>query len=208
MTNRIMLCAEAGENAVGIRTVSARMKSPHRFYIGYDEFDRLRQDGWAISSDIHSFVKLRLDQARDRIVFLFTWLAGRGPDHVEGTEQTVTLRWSEFEEFLQNSHRQDGSRTFRALSLDTGRDRPRLVFDGDRKNLKAAAGRRRIRHKLGKALARNFNWPDAEEVRLYNDFTPYSFFFREYRDGHPCLCGGLILHNQENMEKAYYGLHT
>ncbi len=208
MTNRIMLCAEAGENAVGIRTVSARMKSPHRFYIGYDEFDRLRRDGRAISSDIHSFVTLRLDQARDRIVFLFTWLARHGLDRMEGTEQTVTLRWSEFEGFLQNCRQPDGSRTFRGLSLDTGKGRPRLVFAGNRQNLKAAVGSRRIRHKLGKALDRNFNWPDAEEIRLYNDFTPYSFFFREYRNGRPGLCGGLIFHNQEDMDKAYYGLHT
>lgn len=208
MTDRIMLCAEAGESAIGIRTVSARMKSPHRFYIGYDELGRLRQDGGTVSADLHSFVKLRLDTTLDRIVFIFTWLDGHGLDRVEGTEQTVTLRWSVFKEFLQNCRLPDGPRTFRALSQDTGKGRPRLVFDGDRKNLKAAAGSRRIRHKLGKALDRNFNWPDAEEVRLYNDFTPYSFFFREYRGGRPGLCGGLILHDQENMEKAYYGMHT
>ncbi|MCH5174248.1 MAG: hypothetical protein J1D85_08610, partial [Bacteroidales bacterium] len=65
------------------------------------------------------------------------------------------------------------------------------------------------RHKLGKALATNFNWPGADEVRLANDFVPYSFFFQEFRNGRPCLCGGLILHSQEeDMGKAYYGIHT
>ena len=41
-----------------------------------------------------------------------------------------------------------------------------------------------------------------------NDFVPYSFFFREYQGGRVCLCGGLILHGQDDMSKAYYGIHT
>ena len=36
----------------------------------------------------------------------------------------------------------------------------------------------------------------------------YSFFFREFRGEKSCLCGGLILHGQEDMSKAYYGIHT
>ena len=59
MTNRIMLRACANENAVSIQTVSVRMKSPQQFYVGYDEFDRLRRDGRIISADIHSFAKIR-----------------------------------------------------------------------------------------------------------------------------------------------------
>ena len=48
----------------------------------------------------------------------------------------------------------------------------------------------------------------ADEIHLFNDFVPYSFFFREYRNGQPVVCGGLILHGQEDMSKAYYGIHT
>ncbi len=62
---------------------------------------------------------------------------------------------------------------FRAISLDTRRGRPRLVFDGNRANLRAAIGNPRVRRKLGKALMTNFNWPDADEVHLTNDFVPY-----------------------------------
>lgn len=39
MTNRILLYASANEN-----TISARMKSPQRFYVTYGELDRLRRD--------------------------------------------------------------------------------------------------------------------------------------------------------------------
>lgn len=37
---------------------------------------------------------------------------------------------------------------------------------------------------------------------------PYSFFFREFRGGRAGICGGLILHNQDDIFKAYYNIHT
>lgn len=208
MTNRIMLRARADENAVQLRTVSARMKSPQRFFITYSELDRLRRDGSIITSDIHSFAQLRLDERRDRLTIEFTWLTGRSFDRVEGVEQTVHLRWSAFRAFLEDCREPDGPKDFKALSLDVSKARPRLMFDGNRANLRAAIGDPLIRHKLGKALMTNFQWPDAEEIHLTNDFVPYSFFFREFRGGQSRMCGGLILHGQEDMSKAYYGLHT
>lgn len=208
MTNRIMLLAHADENTISIRTVSARMKSPQRFYVTYGELDRLRRDGGIIASDIRSFAQIRLDERRDLVTFDFTWLTGHCFDRVEGVEQTVRIRWSKFQAFLEECHDPDGPKDFRALSLDAPRDRPRLVFDGNRANLHAALSNTRIRRKLGKALMTNFNWPDADEVHLTNDFVSYSFFFQEYRGGRACLCGGLILHGQEDMGKAYYGIHT
>ena len=51
MTNRILLHAHANENTIQFRTISARMKSPQRFYITYDELDRLRRDGWDLPLD-------------------------------------------------------------------------------------------------------------------------------------------------------------
>lgn len=207
MTNRIMLRAHADENTIQFRTVSAHMKSPQRFYVTYDELDRLQRDGCIITNDIHSFVQIRLDKRRDRITFEFTWLTGRGFDRVEGVEQTIHLRWSAFRAFLETCRQPDGPKDFKAISLDVSR-RPRLVFDGNQANLRAAIGNAQVRHKLGKALMTNFDWPDADEIHLYNDFTPYSFFFREFRGEKSCLCGGLILHGQEDMSKAYYGIHT
>lgn len=208
MTNRILLYAHAGENTVQFRTVSARMKSPQRFYITYGELDRLQRDGHIITNDIHSFARLWLDERRDRITFDFTWLTGRSFDRVEGHEQTIHLCWSSFRAFLEGCRQPDGPRDFKAISLDVSKHRPRLVFDGNKANLHAAIGNPQVRHKLGKALMTNFQWPDADEIHLYNDFSPYSFFFREFRGGKSCLCGGLILHGQEDMGKAYYGIHT
>lgn len=208
MTNRVMLLADANENTIAIQTVSARMKSPQRFYICYDEFDLLCQTSRIVTDDIHSFVKIRLDEKRDRITFDFTWLSGYGVDRVEGTEQTVTLCWSKLQAFLNDCRQPDGPKKFKAISQIVSADRPKLVFTGGRENLRAAITHPHIRHKLGKALMTNFNWPGADEIRLTNDFVPFSFFFQEFRNGRPCLCGGLILHGQENMDKAYYGIHT
>ena len=208
MTSRIMLHARADMRTIAFRTVSARMKSPQRFLICYEEFDRLRENGHIISSDIRSFVKIRLDERHDRIVFEFTWLSGHGFDRVEGYEQDVYISWSKFQAFLDVCRDPDGPKEFKAVSLGPRRGRPRLIFDGNGANLKAAVADRRVRHKLGKALMANFNWPDSETIYIYNDFVPYSFFFREFRDGNPVMCGGLILHGQEDMAKAYYGIHT
>ena len=207
MTNRIMLHAHANENTVQLRTVSARMKST-RFYITYDELDRLQREGHIISNDIHCFLQARLDERRDLAAFDFTWLAGHCFDRVEGFEQTVRIRWAPFREFLENCRQPDGPKDFKAISLDVSRHRPRLVFDGNRANLRAAIGNPLIRRRLGKALMSNFNWPGADEIHLTNDFVPYSFFFREFQGGRACMCGGLILHGQEDMGKAYYGIHT
>lgn len=207
MTDRILFRAEAGGYGIDVRTVSARMKS-RRFWICYDALVRLEEDGTVICSDIHSFAKLRLDRKHDRLSIDFVWLTGHGFGRVDGWEQEVDLCWSKFKEFLDACRLPDGPETFKAASLGPRRDRPKLIFDGNRENLKAAIGNKQIRHKLGKALTAHFNWPDADEIYIFNDFVPYSFFFREFRDGKPRICGGLILHGQENMAKAYYGLHT
>ena len=208
MTDRIMFRAYANENAISIRTYAPRMKSPQHFYICYSELDRLQLNGMVISNDIHSFVSVRLDEQRDRITLDFTWLSGHSFDRVEGFEQAVILRWSKFQTFLRECRLPDGPKTFKAISLDAPRGRPKLVFAGNKANLRAAIDDRHIRRKLGKALMSTFNWPNTDEIRLYNDSLPFSFFFREIRDGQALMCGGLILHGQEDLRKAYYGIHT
>lgn len=208
MTDRIMLRACSNRDTISIQTFSTRMKSPQRFYISYEEFDRLQREGRTIVKDILSFAQLRLDEQRDQIEFRFTWLSGRGLDRVEGVEQAVTLRWSEFMAFIQSCRLSDSPKSYKALSLDTQKSRPKLVFDGNRENLRAAISNPCIRHKLSKALMDNFNWPDTDEIHIYNDSVPYSFFFQAIRDGQVDICGGLILHNQNDPRHMAYSIHT
>ena len=156
MTDRILFRARAWEQTVSVRTYAPRTgKSPQQFYITYSEFDRLQRDGRVITSDIHSFAQIRLDEKHDRVTFEFTWLTGRSFNRVEGREQTVHLRWSGLRAFLQDCRQPDGPDEFKAVSLDVSKGRPRLVFNGNRANLKAAIGNPVVRHKLAKALARS-----------------------------------------------------
>ena len=48
----------------------------------------------------------------------------------------------------------------------------------------------------------------THQITMYDDFEPYSFFFREQTPYGAGICGGVILHGRENLEKAYYGIHT
>lgn len=206
MRDRIIVQIDINESSLAFRTRQGDQRSPHRFYVTRGELDDLERAGSAITADIHSFARLRLDRQRDLLEMDFTWLSGSESD-LRGFSQTVRLPWCRIRQLLDVPYA-EGLPGVRLLGLPPAATRPRLVFDGDRTNLRAAVGDPRVRRKLGKALMANFNWPGADEVRLYNDFTPYSFFFREVRDGKPCLCGGLILHGQEDMRKAYYGIHT
>lgn len=208
MTNRILVRIQANTHTLEISTYTPRMKSSQHFLICYTEFDRLQRDGQIISNDIYSFVVIRLNEKHDRIEFDFTWLSGRCNGRVEGFTQAVNLRWSKFQTFLQDCRLPDGPRMFKAISLGELRGRPRLTFVGKRENLKAAISNPHVRHKLGKALMENFCWPFADEIRLFDDSLPYSFFFREFQDGQALMCGGLILHDQEDIRKAHYSIHT
>lgn len=84
---------------------------------------------------------------------------------------------------------------------------PTLVFHS-KTNLHAAANNRFVRRKLARCLRDNFHWKDIDAICFYDDFLPYSFFFREIRNGQSGICGGLIFHRQEDSSEAHYAIHT
>ena len=84
---------------------------------------------------------------------------------------------------------------------------PKVEFHS-REHLKEVVERPVLRKKLGKLLANHLEWRGSIRIMVYDDFVPYSFFFREERDNGTGLCGGIILHGQEDMKKAHYGIHT
>lgn len=63
-------------------------------------------------------------------------------------------------------------------------------------------------NKLGKLLAQKFQWSGTEKIVLYDDFEPYSFFFREYTTRGPGICGGIILNRSGKLRDSYYSVHT
>lgn len=209
MKDRILLKGYHAGNCLFLRTVSAKLRSPHRFGVLSNELIRLeREDRPLILSDLDSFAKLRLEQATghtDMLVIQFTWLSQSGIHSVTGWKETVRVPYERFHAFAVGNGCEAGE-TWRLLSVPEPMA-PRLVFQSKR-NLKAVSSNAVLRHKLGVALHRNFNWRNCEKVIFTDDFVPYSFSFQSYTSQGPDLCGGLILHGQEDLKTSYYGIHT
>ncbi len=206
MNNRVLLKAAASEHCISFRTVSRSRKSPKRFYVTRDEFARLEAQASITTHDGWSFAILRRDARADTLEIQFTWLNGGG-DRLSGWEETVIVPYSRLAAFVRESAQEGGPREWKALSMDFSGRRPQLVFDA-KKTLRAILNNGVVRRKLVRVLRDGFNWPRSEQIHFYNDFVPYSFFFREIQDGEAVMCGGLILHGQEDMNKAYYSVHT
>ena len=98
----------------------------------------------------------------------------------------------------------DGERATLALpEVDTT---PEIKFQSQ-ENLRRVVENPILRHKFSKFLSNNFQWPNAKEIILSDDFHPYSFFFQEItKNGSHGICGGVILH--EGRRGCYYELHT
>ena len=206
MKNRVLLKATASENCISFRTVSRSRKSPKRFYITRDEFAMLEAQASITTHDGWSFAVLRRDTKADTLEIQFTWLSGGG-DGLSGWEETVTVPYGRLAAFVRESAQEGGPKEWKVLSIDLSGRRPKLMFDA-KKTLRAILNNGVVRRKLVRFLRDGFNWPRSEQIRLYSDFVPYSFFFREIQGGEAVMCGGLILHGQEDMSKAYYSVHT
>ena len=119
--------------------------------------------------------------------------------------ETVRVPYEKFKEFVVES-RENGTQK-RMLSLEE-ESRVKVTFQSGR-NLKAVAETKALRKKLGKFMADHFQrWKGSRQITVYDDFEPYSFFFQEQTPYGAGMCGGVILHGRENLEKAYYGIHT
>ena len=205
MDNRTLVKISATENCIGFRSVTPTGKSPHRLYVLRDSLLTLKMKSQVIEQDCGSFAVLRRDKARGTLSIRFIWLTGSG-SRITGWEETVTLPYDRLLEFMNDSAVKDGPKEWNTLSVETV-GTPRLVFCG-RETLHDVLRRKAVRRKLVRFLRDHFQWGRSDEIRFYNDFVPYSFSFREFCGGQPGMCGGLILHGQDDMAKAYYSVHT
>ena len=185
------------------RTVTPTGKSPHRFYILRSQLQRLAGDSSVIVRDIHSFAELRRD--RNRVTIQFTWMEKLG-DLLNGWEQMVVLPYDALMRFVEQSGEDDTVMVWKVISIEDKR-RPRITFLST-KNLKEVLGDKLIRHRLVRYLRDHSFGGIADEVIFTDESIPYSFFFYEYKGDQPILHGGLILHRQEDLDKAYYSIHT
>ena len=202
----ILVKAYAEEYGIDIRTVSRSRKSPHRFYVLRDALADLDHKPKIIVRDIRSFAVLYRNVRAGTLEMEFNWLHGDGYS-LMGWEETVTLPYEEFAAFVHNSTVESGPKEWKTLSIDNSVRQPKLIFNS-LENLHKALQNGTVRHKLVRFLRDGFQWPDAERIELCDDFMPYSFLFREIKNGKTALSGGLILHHQDNIQKSYYSIHT
>ena len=202
MNDRIMVKVTAMERCLSFRTVFRSGKSPHSFLILKEEFSRLEQETQVISHDISSFAVLRRDPAADTVTIRFHWLDSHG-DLLRGYRQTVVLPYTELARFSAAAR---DNEQWKRLSI-VRKANPQFVFYA-KETLHRILSSKPIRRKFVRFLRDNFKWADAEQICFYSDFVPYSFFFRCIQTGSRPLEGGLILHGQENLQTAYYAIHT
>lgn len=207
---RTMVKLSAWGECVSLRTVSRKFRSPHRFVLLEKELEELGEKRHALSRDIRSFAEMRLEKAGaegdgDILVIKFAWLGDAGGGKLSGTEETLRFSWDAFRESIAGSRRLDGA-AVKLLAMKGCRP-PKVEFHS-RKHLKDVAGMPVLRKKLGKLLARQLACGESVRVMVYDDFVPYSFLFREETAYGTSLCGGIILHGQEDMKKAHYEIHT
>lgn len=206
LSNRTLVKVIAYENCISIKTISRKRKSPQRFFINLDDLAQLETKTGIIVKDINSFATLHRDVSVDTLEIRFTWLNGTGSS-VSGYEETVVLPYSRLIAFVRDSSVTGRAEEWTVLSLKETQGKPKFVFkSGETLHTVVSSGV--LRRKLVRALRDNFNWPGSEQIHFHADFLPYSFIFEEIRGGQPALVGGLILHGQENMKKAYYSVHT
>ena len=210
MNDRTLVKLRCGKELLDIWTVSWTRKSPCSFSILRSELQQLEQrpKNRLISSDCGSFAVLRLTQGPDGVKMLeirFTWLQEIGAGKVHGWQESIRLPYEPFHVFVENGEDMDGAE-WHHLSVPEML-MPRYEFHS-RKNLHEVARRPILRRKLGRVLERHFQWRGTEKIVIYDDELPYSFFFEEYTPYGRGICGGIILHDAEDLAKAQYSVHT
>lgn len=206
MNNRTLVYMIFRTDCIGIRTVSRSRKSPHHFYIPRSGLEELEHTPYMIAHDLISFAVLRRDTYAGTIEIEITWLSGDGIA-VSGYQETVILPYSQLVTYLNKSTSEDRPIVWKTLSIDNSHKQPQFIFKS-MKNLHAAITNNAIRRKLIRSLRDEFRWPCSERIEFYDDFVPYSFVFKEIMNGKSAMTGGLILHNQENISKSHYSIHT
>lgn len=84
---------------------------------------------------------------------------------------------------------------------------PKMDFS-QAQNLKRVIENPKTRRALCKAMKTSFRWPDVcenHEIRFYSD-GGVNFFWREFYDDKPSMCGGLIY--SEYNGHSRYSVHT
>ncbi len=207
MKKRKLIKMASNEQGCQIWTVSHNGPSPGKFYILREEAEKVTTEEKQIIRDMFSFADIRIQEGPDgqkKVQMQIFWSKAVGEDTYQGKRETICIPYEKFQEAFQGK-----DTLVKCLDLQESK-MPRIIFKSE-KNLKEVVKHPKLKKKLGKFLSQHFLWPGSVKVVLYDDFVPYSFYFREYRVDRPTspgLMGGVILHGQECMDTAHYSIHT
>lgn len=209
LNDKILIKVFAREYCIGFKTISHQRKSERIFWVTREKIgtlEHMKSAETIIVNDIYSFAALKRDIPAGTVEIEFSWLSG-SVNHLTGWTQNVTLPYDALMDFTHRSTEKDGPKMWNILSMQE-KSQPKLVFR-DQRRLRECLENHMVRKKLSRALRDNFHSPCVEQIIFGYDSEPFSFMFREMRDGRAGICGALILHNfQNDLKKAYYSVHT
>ena len=200
MKSRTLVKIKAEDQYLLFRTISQAKKSPTAFYIPRNSLEKLDglYDPVVVVSNFPDFAEFRRNVARGELQVRFSWMNCTN-DHLTGWTEAVTIPYEAFVRFLHNAA--EGEQ-WSVLSSEENLS-PRLIFCGGQ-TIREVAANKLVRRKLARFLRDHFQWKSGGTIHFYSDYVPYSFFFREILSGQPGICGGLILHGQEDLKTAHY----
>lgn len=204
--NRTMVIMSCVANAFKFQTFSRAAGKSSSFYVFRNTFEDLEALGYVIRCDSNSYAVFQRDDSTGTVSIQFDWISRSG-DQLSGRKETVIMDYEKLMAFVRDSAVDGGPKEWRCLTVPPRRMQPPFVFRCSER-LRECLENKAVRQKLVRFLRNNFEWPRAERIEFYSDFVPYSFFFQEYCNGKPAMCGGVILHGREDMSQAYYSIHT
>ena len=192
------------ENIVRLR-VKRKVQDEYakEYWLSHDKLWRFfcSPETGLVLSDGYDYVEFRKGDAAMSITT--THINPHLDGKIDGRQDTFSIPLADIGGFLCCSETGDEDKW-----LNNQPPAPPKIIIKDSKNLHALASHPLYRHKFAKFIGSAFRWRCAA-IELYNDFVPYSFYFKEkYVDGSSGICGGVILHGQDDPPKAYYSIHT
>ena len=206
MTNRVLVKVRTLDQFLVFRIVTEERSDRREFYVTRAKLLKLEQEGVQHYKDGPNYATFEYHSSEGTVHIRFCWLNCHGDGALTGRAQTVILNCDPLLEFASMSAYKRGPKKFSALSKQLSAN-PKLTFRSG-KSLRMVVHNKKVMRKLLKFLSNHFHWYSTSEIVFSSDWTPYSFFFQEYRNGGIGMFGGVILHRQDDMHKAYYDIHT
>ena len=197
--DRILLKIRNDGTGCWFHTVSRNRKGYKNLFISKQTAEQFTEKKAIPVFDGQHFARIQYISS-NKVEIRFFWMFSTGDHTFKGFEENVRIPREIFEQVLE----QEGK--YKCLS-EKGKSYPQIEFRS-KNNLSAAVANKTVRKKLSRFFVDHFVWPGSDKIIIYDDFVSYSFYFEEYKGDTCGICGGIILHGQDNLATAHYEIHT